>query len=426
MQLGVHGVFAQYYREHIVENVTRAMEEGTKSGRHLNRAPTGYRMATGALVPDDDAPLVRRVFELRAEGLSYRAIEERTGIKYSTVRQILLNRVYCGFVRYHDEWYPGLHEPLVSEAVFDVAQRAHTPGRRRSRDVLSGRVRCGLCSKVMGVEYNERGQAIYRCKHRGLRCDLPGRSAKGLLRAAVLGLDVLGEDLELQEAIRVELGRYDEPIPGPDGPQAVARVKAKRAKLLELYYGDRISAEAFGEEEQRLARQLAELERVEAERDQRNAERSELAQRFEDVAELLASVGFSELWEEATDKERRTLVEEMLDAVYVHPDHLRVVPVGSPPLRVELAEVGLRMPAGTKPYVSEGGLERRILPSHPVSSGPYTCRSEAVFGKAVSRRVTSRAAPYRRVRRTFADKLMTSSRLCRHRALLERGLCRAE
>lgn len=86
-----------------------------------------------------------------------------------------------------------------------------------------------------------------------------------------------------------------------------------------------------------------------------NAERSDLAQRFEEVAELLPAVGFSELWEEATERERRRLVEDMLDAVYVHPDHLRVVHVGAPPLRVELAEVGLR-PVGMGPLVSEGGL----------------------------------------------------------------------
>lgn len=43
-QLGVHGVFAQYYRDHIGENVTRAIEDGVKSGRHPNRAPTGHPM----------------------------------------------------------------------------------------------------------------------------------------------------------------------------------------------------------------------------------------------------------------------------------------------------------------------------------------------------------------------------------------------
>jgi hypothetical protein len=46
----------------------------------------------------------------------------------------------------------------------------------------------------------------------------------------------------------------------------------------------------------------------------------------------------------------------MIDTIEVHPDHLRVAVMGAPPLRVELAEVGLRDP-GMGSVVSKGGLE---------------------------------------------------------------------
>lgn len=49
--------------------------------------------------------------------------------------------------------------------------------------------------------------------------------------------------------------------------------------------------------------------------------------------------------------------EGLVDAVYVYPDHLRVVACGAPPLKVDLTEVGLRPPTGMGPLVSEGGLE---------------------------------------------------------------------
>jgi hypothetical protein len=48
-----------------------------------------------------------------------------------------------------------------------------------------------LCGRVAGIEYNERNEGIYRCKHRGQGCGQPGRSAKGLLRATVLALRVV-------------------------------------------------------------------------------------------------------------------------------------------------------------------------------------------------------------------------------------------
>ena len=136
----------------------------------------------------------------------------------------------------------------------------------------------------------------------------------------------------------------------------MAALKAKRTKLLDLYYAEKISADAFGDEEQRLTAQIHELETADTDRQQRAAERSELAQRFDQVAELLADIDIHTVWNEADDRERRVLVEDLLDAVYVHPDHLRVVACGAPPLKVELAGAGLRPPAGMGLCVSEGGL----------------------------------------------------------------------
>ena len=62
------------------------------------------------------------------------------------------------------------------------------------------------------------------------------------------------------------------------------------------------------------------------------------------------------VWGEANDRERRVLVEDLLDAVYGDPGHLQVVARGAPPLKVELPEVGLRPPAGMGTLVSEVGV----------------------------------------------------------------------
>jgi site-specific DNA recombinase len=94
MHIGVHGVFAQYFRDSLVENVHMGMCQAAEKGRWQNRAPTGYAMVNGELVPDELAPLVVRVFELRAAGKSYPAIESEVGFKYSTVRHICENCVY--------------------------------------------------------------------------------------------------------------------------------------------------------------------------------------------------------------------------------------------------------------------------------------------------------------------------------------------
>lgn len=67
----------------------------------------------------------------------------------------------------------------------------------------------------------------------------------------------------------------------------------------------------------------------------------DLTVRFEEVVELLQSLDLDRLWLAATDQERRTLIEELLDSLEVHPDRLTVAIHGAPKLNVALAEVGL-------------------------------------------------------------------------------------
>lgn len=59
------------------------------------------------------------------------------------------------------------------------------------------------------------------------------------------------------------------------------------------------------------------------------------------MARILREMGVGRLWEEATDAERRVLVEELLDAVAMYPDHLEVTVKGALRLNVTLKEAGL-------------------------------------------------------------------------------------
>ena len=72
---------------------------------------------------------MRQIFRLRAQGLSHREISERTGIKHGTVTVILPSRVYLGEVQLNGEWFPGRHEPIITEAEFAAAHRGYTTGQ---------------------------------------------------------------------------------------------------------------------------------------------------------------------------------------------------------------------------------------------------------------------------------------------------------
>lgn len=363
MFYNILGSFAQFYREQLAENVRMGMGQAVREGKWINRPKTGYDLQSGGvLVPNADAAVVRAIFRLRTEGHSYRAIEERTGVKYSTVSSILASRIYLGEVLLSGQWYPGLHEPLVTPEEFAAAHKAHTPGVRRSRQLLSGRVRCGLCGRRAAVEYTSAGVPVFRCRHRGQGCAMPRRAADGLERAAVLGLSLIGRDESLREAIRRQLGEARAPVAerraarlASVDARSVKGIERRRRKLLDLYYSDRISADLFAQEDQRLR---AELDQCQVESEALAAEDArldEVARRFEDVATVLAELDIYRLWTEATTSERKVLVEELLAEVSLFPDHLEVEVVGAPRLNVLLEEVGLaRGPQGGSPVQTVG------------------------------------------------------------------------
>jgi hypothetical protein len=54
------------------------------------------------------------------------------------------------------------------------------------------------------------------------------------------------------------------------------------------------------------------------------------------------------VWSEADDKERRVLIDELLDRIIVYPDHLEVVVHGVPKINVLLSEVGLAESQNTR------------------------------------------------------------------------------
>ena len=213
---------------------------------------------------------------------------------------------------------------------------------------MSGRVVCGLCLRHMSISDNGRGQIQYRCKHRGGGWSIPGRSKRGLLEAALLGLRLLGQDCELQEAIRRELeterrtarqgGRRAGPAPTND----LEALTEQRRKLLHLHYEGHISPEQFGEEQARLTLKIDAMQDSNRQAAQAALQANDVADRFEQVAQLLRELNLDDIWEAATEQEQRTLLDELVESVVVLPSHLEVAVHGAPKLNVLPEEVGLK------------------------------------------------------------------------------------
>ena len=70
MFYNILGSFAQFYREQLAENVRMGMQQAVRQGKWVNRPKTGYDLVDGELVPNEMAPVVRRIFAMRGEGAS--------------------------------------------------------------------------------------------------------------------------------------------------------------------------------------------------------------------------------------------------------------------------------------------------------------------------------------------------------------------
>ena len=348
MFYNILGSFAQFYREQLAENVRMGMQQAVRQGKWVNRPKTGYDLVDGELVPNEMAPVVRRIFTLRAEGQSQGKIADATGIKYSTVLSILGSRIYLGEVQMNGEWFPGNHDAIVTPEVFAAAHTGRIKGRPRGTDLLSGKVRCGLCRRLMSIDRNGEGRKLYRCHHRGQGCAQPRRTNIGLHRAAVLGLRLIGDDAELQAAIRRELERARTPALKAGGGNArrsrhgVEDLVAQRRKLLRLYYADKIGADLFAEEEARLSVAIREAQREADETHVELARSDDVARHFDAVARMLATLDVDKTWNAATEVEKRVLIDEFLEEISVLPDYLDVKVHGAPPVHVLYQEVGLK------------------------------------------------------------------------------------
>ena len=175
------------------ENVTRGMRRAKKEGRWISHAPIGYinnKFLKRVELDPDKAPLVKAVFEDLSKGI-YSAEEIR--LKYNArglncekqnFYKFIENPFYCGkfyLPEYKDEpatWIQGVHEPIVSESIFNKVQDylngkriAYKPeNENESYFPLRRQLKCEKCNEQltgsrstgkMGKKY-----AYYHCRNR--------------------------------------------------------------------------------------------------------------------------------------------------------------------------------------------------------------------------------------------------------------------
>ena len=169
----IYGTFNQYFSDALSEKMRDRTRQAVIAGRFPWQAPIGYRNVgekNGANIVQDEerAPVIRRAFELMATGkyrktdvlkiVGYEGLTTRKGVRLSaqTFQALLRNSLYVGWVTLRSEpnFEPvrGLHEPIVSQEIFDRVQAVldgrrpgAAPKRKLNPDFPLKFVRCASC-----------------------------------------------------------------------------------------------------------------------------------------------------------------------------------------------------------------------------------------------------------------------------------------
>lgn len=167
--IGILAVFSQLEREQIKERTMIGKEARAKEGKFGGGTePIGYdyNVARDLLeVNEYEAMQVREAFELFLKGTPLRAIETlflEKGYSHKhgkwdskSIRRVLKNKIYLGYIKYHNNYYKAEHTPILAEETFERAEELLTqraeqykefyrkPGARTT--YLGGMLYCKHC-----------------------------------------------------------------------------------------------------------------------------------------------------------------------------------------------------------------------------------------------------------------------------------------
>ncbi len=173
--------FAQFERELTSERTKdKLLERANKGMWNGGSIPFGYKVMDKRLVPDGQKLV--EIFAIFAENgslaktytlLKNKQILNNKNLPFSKahLQSMLRNPIYTGKFRYSKKIYQGMHQPLISEELFNHVQQFFRDKIRKLRlykeYTLGGLVNCAECGSKMTSSHTNKGNMrryyYYRC-----------------------------------------------------------------------------------------------------------------------------------------------------------------------------------------------------------------------------------------------------------------------
>ena len=179
---------SKYYSDNLTENVKRGMRQKVRRGEWLTRAPFGYvnnRITRNIEPHPTHSKIIVRAFNEYAKGTySYESLAEflslhgvttqkGTPLGKASIKRMLTNRAYLGFIKHHEEWFEGSFAPIISPKLFEAVQKVLSARERpRTRKVkhnfpFVGLFRCEECGSMITAQW---ATGRHGGKYRYYRC----------------------------------------------------------------------------------------------------------------------------------------------------------------------------------------------------------------------------------------------------------------
>lgn len=151
--IGVLSVFAQLERETILERtrlgLKKRAEEGFWRGGGKTPFAYDYDKESGMLVVNPTRKVIFDLMKiLRLQGYSYNELSKVTGYDEAWIQGILSSKTNLGKIPFKGELYDGKHEAIISEEEYKQLQsieKQRSKNRHASHYLLSGKIYCGKC-----------------------------------------------------------------------------------------------------------------------------------------------------------------------------------------------------------------------------------------------------------------------------------------
>jgi site-specific DNA recombinase len=295
---GIMSTIAEFYSRNLATEVIKGSTQKAKNGGTIGKAPTGYlnhrvyengREVRTVIVDPVRGPLMTLAFELYATGewsvrrllgeLTERGLTSAPSAKrpgkplvQSNLLRLLRHPYYKGLVVYMGVEYPGKHEPLVSEELWQrvqdlLDQQGHATEKNRTHHhYLKGTVYCGACRSRLIVHHaRSRLGVIYPyyvcagrhekrtpCTRRAIDVDYLEQLVEDHYRT-VQPLPELHD--KLRHVLLEEIGAHRKSAETERHMQQrrIERLERERQKLLDGFYAGAIPTDLMRREQTRIS-----------------------------------------------------------------------------------------------------------------------------------------------------------------------------